>query len=603
VTLFFDKASSLLFKAEYQARLNDQNMAVQANPTRVELYFPEYQPVKGGINHWRRMEQWRDGKRFSELTLTEVRFLDKADDALFVSDGLEDAAQRAMTDYRNGLVKRALAPLGESADSDFTRLVHGLSLKEPGQRWTVRDGVLAYAELWRRNQAAALQPLDLPALNSLLLCMDDELPVFAIEAITRMGPQAAKAAPHLVTLAQTRGNPKIAAGAIGALKSTAVRTEPVLDLFVKLLDHPDATVKDPAALALLQLGPERLAVDRLATLMAWPGTEVRAEAGKLLRLRLAAVTPKDLPMLREGLKNPVREVRLAFIDAVGSLQQDGREATPDLLPLLIATDKEIAIQTVRALDRMGKLADLARDNGDPAVMAAAIAALRGKALKTPETLAIYETHLDHGNDAVKNAAALALIELGPERLSKERLIEFMSRPKPVDLAATYALHKADPANASLKTKGTDILVRELAPDLSDLKSFLAQPVQGKPAAVLLDIGGGKAIVPVVKQLLSDNNPKTLVQNQKMEPTAARYLGYELLREFAKRAKTKQDRELIVALKKQEANLKGFWHPEETALANRMKTLKGVTTDVRQLHAATVESAYQAYRSIDALRLP
>ena len=71
--------------------------------------------------------------------------------------------------------------------------------------------------------------------------------------------------------------------------------------------------------------------------------------------------------------------------------------------------------------------------------------------------------------------------------------------------------------------------------------------------------------------------------------------------MAKRAKTKPDRELIEALKKQEANLKFFWEQEQS-LANRMKTLKGVSPDARQLHAAAADVAYQAYRAIESLRL-
>ena len=365
-----------------------------------------------------------------------------------------------------------------------------------------------------------MQASDLPAVNTLLLSGDEELSAFAIEAITRMGPQAAKAAPHLMTLAQTSGDPKIVAGALGALKSTAIRTEPVLDLFVKLLDHPDATVKDPAALALLQVGPERLTVDRVAALMAWPNTEVRAEAGKLLRQRLAMVTPRDIPMLREGLKNPVREVCLAFIDAAGSLQRDGQALTPELLPHLIATDKEIVAQTVRALDRIGKLTDLARDNGDPAVMAAALRALRGKALKTPETLAIYEMHLDHANDAVKNAAALALIELGPKRLSKDRLVEFMARPKPVDLAATLALYDADPGNANLKTKGIDILVRELAPgrerpqELPSLNRCKAGPSKSCSTSATRPPGLAGCRPSLEQQQSQEIGPRTRSSNQR-----------------------------------------------------------------------------------------
>src|ERR1019366_6993648 len=203
-----------------------------------------------------------------------------------------------------------------------------------------------------------------------------------------------------------------------------------------------------------------------------------------------------------------------------------------------------------------------------------------------EALTIYEKNLNHANDGVKNAAALALVELAPEKVSKDRLIEFMSRPDPRNLAATLALHKAEPKNAVLKTKGVPILVRNLAPDINDIKGFVAQPLRSKPAATLLDIGGASAVVPVVQHLLSNNNPIKLTQNHKTEPTAARLMGYELLREFAKRATAKQDRELIAALKKQDISVSGFWVAQETKLANQPNQ----TPEMRQLRTATLEAA-------------
>jgi hypothetical protein len=464
-------------------------------------------------------------------------------------------------------------------------------------RWSCREALIAYAELWHKDQATPLQGSDVNALATLLLCIDDELPAFAVEAVARLGPQAADAAPHLVTLAQSSGDPKLVARALVALKNTGVRTDLALNVLVKLLDHPDVGVKDSAALALFQLGPERFDDSRLANLMGWLNAAIRTEAEKLLRQRLAVITAADLSALRQGLKHPVREVRLVYIDAIGSLQAGGRDAAADLFPFLISTDKAISEQAIRALDKMGLLVDLARDQADPAVLAATLGALRGKGLKSTEALTIYEKNLNHANDGVKNAAALALVELAPEKVSKDRLIEFMSRPDPLNLAATLALHKAEPKNAVLKTKGVPILVRNLAPDINDIKGFVAQPLRSKPAATLLDIGGASAVVPVVQHLLSNNNPIKLTQNHKTEPTAARLMGYELLREFAKRATAKQDRELIAALKKQDISVSGFWVAQETKLANQPNQ----TPEMRQLRTATLEAADKASAALKALR--
>ena len=51
---------------------------------------------------------------------------------------------------------------------------------------------------------------------------------------------------------------------------------------------------------------------------------------------------------------------------------------------------------------VGKLVDFARDHSDPAVMAVSLGALRGKSVKTDETLAIYEKHMNHANAAVSD---------------------------------------------------------------------------------------------------------------------------------------------------------------------------------------------------------
>ena len=48
-----------------------------------------------------------------------------------------------------------------------------------------------------------------------------------------------------------------------------MRTDQTLSLYATLIDDSDSGVKDLAALALMQLGPERLAADRLAGLMSW----------------------------------------------------------------------------------------------------------------------------------------------------------------------------------------------------------------------------------------------------------------------------------------------------------------------------------------------
>jgi serine/threonine protein kinase len=598
VRLYFDKQSNLLSKAELHARMVDKNLVLQPNATLIEVYFSNYQ-VSDGVNHWRRLEQWRDGKLYSEMNLREIHFLKNVDDAYFSTPGLDESARRALIDYRKDTVKNALFKIGSQPGSDLTRLVGGLSNADASVRWTARGGLRAFVELWRKDQAGMLQSSDVNALATLALAIDDELPWFAVDALAKLGPQAAAAAPHLVSLAQATSDPGLQARTISALKSTKVRSDQTLDLYATLLEHADANVKDLAALAILQLGPEKLSTDRLADLLGWKNRQISGEAEKHLRQRLSSISEQDLPALKQGLGHSVREVQLAYLDALGSLQTRGADAAPDLVPLIKSPDKVVAEQAMRTLERIGKLAEFARDHSDAMVVAASLAAMKRAGAKDSDSLAIYEKQLDHAEDRVKDTAALALVSFAPERLSTDRLVEFMARPQPLDLAATLALHKSEPSHAELRSRGVAILATSLDPDLGNLKVFLAEPLKTKNAAVLLDIGGPQAVAQAVKQLLENNDPKSVGKNQKLEATATRFLGYELLKEFAKTAQAKQDRALISALKKHEANLSNNWAPSELSLTKNLNQ----TPDLLQLRNAAAESARQASVAIKSLRTP
>jgi len=163
-----------------------------------------------------------------------------------------------------------------------------------------------------------------------------------------------------VSLAQTCGDARFQARILNALKSTAVRSDATLSLYASLLDHADTSVKETAALTLMQLGPDRMSNERLASMMGWKNRKVTTDAEALLRQRLSTVSAKDLPALKQGLRNPVRDVQLAYLEAIASLQAAAREAAPDLVPLINSQDKGIAEQAVRTLERIGKLADFAR---------------------------------------------------------------------------------------------------------------------------------------------------------------------------------------------------------------------------------------------------
>jgi hypothetical protein len=94
MNMFFEKDTSLLFKADFTGRFVDLNLNFTPNTTFVEFYFTDYEVVQG-IKHWKIQEQWRDGMKYSEMKLSEVRFLDRADDALFMIQGLEREIQKS----------------------------------------------------------------------------------------------------------------------------------------------------------------------------------------------------------------------------------------------------------------------------------------------------------------------------------------------------------------------------------------------------------------------------------------------------------------------------------------------------------------------------
>jgi hypothetical protein len=329
------------------------------------------------------------------------------------------------------------------------------------------------------------------------------------------------------------------------LRAKKIKTPEALAACEKHLDHADMGVKDAAALVLLDLEPERLKADQLVEIAARSNEEVRTAGEKLLRQRLASVTVKDLPALRQGLKNPSRDVRMVFVDAIATLKADGKDAAPDLADLLGPADKELALPIIRALESMGKAA------------AKAVPALEKK-VENPE--------------------------------------------KSVALAATEALCRIEPASDVLRTQGIDVLLDDLKPDAAKLNTLLVKPLGNRSATALLDLGE-PAVTPIVKLLLTRNNPKNVAPNQQVDATASRYVGYELLKELAKKAKTKDDKNLTAALKKYEIVLKVAWDAQEAGLAKQAKASFNLSPEVRQLYVATAEAAYQSYKAVSVLRAP
>ena len=700
LNMFFEKDTDLLYKVEFRGRFVDSGLNFMPKETFVEFFFTDYQVIDG-IKHWRRQEQWRDGKRYSELVLSDVRFLAKPDDALFAVDGLDAEIRTAMQGEKREQLKRMTESLKPGPGSDFTRLVRGLTDEPAGMRPSIMKALATYTELASTNEAPPLARADVTSLVALLRPgTDPELQLFAIEAVAKLGPQATEAIKPLSAIAQTSRDAKVLSATLTALKNVGPNPEAVA-AFERHINHADPGVRNQATLGMLELAPDKMSLNTIQDLMARPDEAIKAVAGKLLRQRLLVATKKDMPALREALKRPGKEIQMTYLEAIGFMKADAQEAAPEIAALAASTDKEVAAMAMRTLDDIGMLPAMTRDSVDAKFVLPALTALKAKARKSDDAIAAYEKHLEHPDNGVKNLAARAMIDLAPERLPINRLVELMARPvddirmpagkllrerltlvtakdlpalreglnnptrevriafieavgslkadgaeaapelgnllafadkeivlaaiqalenlgkggekavpalakavesteKTVALAATLALCKIDPNNATMRGRGIEVLVEGLEPDLKDHVAFSKAPLgTNKSVALLLDIGE-PAVAGIVKTLLTKYTPKTL-ENRRLEATAHRLMGYELLKELANRAKTKDDKKLSAALKKHELGLKAFWEPQESCVAKDAAKTPGMPADTKKIYTQTAEASFQAYRAISALK--
>jgi hypothetical protein len=88
LTMLFDKQTRLLTKVEFEGRFLDQNNRVIGKVTRVEWRFSDYKTIDG-VKHWTRVEQWRDGRKYADVELSEVQFYNKVDASIFRVPELE----------------------------------------------------------------------------------------------------------------------------------------------------------------------------------------------------------------------------------------------------------------------------------------------------------------------------------------------------------------------------------------------------------------------------------------------------------------------------------------------------------------------------------
>jgi hypothetical protein len=328
-----------------------------------EFYYTDYRQY-GDYKHWRIREEWRDGKAFEQMTVTEANLYTQAHELLFKTPDIEEKLPAVIAEYhvrdRRDFVRRSVAAIGPGEGSDFTRLVAALKNKEPVKS-KVRRALVVWGDLARGGNAAPLAAADLDALVALLKTKDDaELQMIGVEGAASLGAQAKDVAAPLAGVAREARDPKLLAGAFLAFRAIGAKDDDTIALMQKHASHADAAVRDAVGLALLKLAPERISIGVAAELMSSPSAEIRTSAGKIMQQQLEKVTVNDLPVLRNGLKNQGREVRLTFIEAIGKLKEEGRAAAPELTALLGLADEEVARQAALTLHQMGKLTEAAR---------------------------------------------------------------------------------------------------------------------------------------------------------------------------------------------------------------------------------------------------
>jgi hypothetical protein len=383
-----------------------------------------------------------------------------------------------------------------------------------------------------------------PDLTSLLGSTDKEVSARAIRALDRME--------KLIDVVDKYTEATILLPVIEDLKTRGVKSKEALLVYKKRLDNKDSRVTDAASLALLNLGPEEVTLEQV---IAWTGNEkIRVPAKKLVDQRLDNVTIKDLLVLRNGLKiDTPQEVRLSLIDVIGKFgkvnKKDIQEAVPDLSDLLDTSDSVVSIKAIGVLKSMGK----------------------------------------DGKRAVKQLEKTVM----------------KSKEMSVKVAAAQALSKIDPLCDVLAAKGEGIkvLVEDVKPvinDLEDLKAFLARPAgNDESAASLIEIGA-PAVNSVYNHLLRENSllhpeKKTAISNRDIQPTASRYVGYKMLKEFAKKA---NDPSLTKALKVLQPML--LKNQGEDAALSKEASMRMIPDEVKQLHAETAKASKQAFDSIKVL---
>jgi HEAT repeat protein len=181
----------------------------------------------------------------------------------------------------------------------------------------------------------------------------------AIKVLTRLGPKAAGAVPALIDAAKDP-DPEFRASVHFALASIGPPAAPAAEMLAEAISSDDVRVRESALYALREIGPGAKAAARplLRKATADRSFDALAAAWALSRImpNNPAIAPRIVPVLIRGLSHKDEHTRLNSAEAIAEWGPAAAQAAPEL--------KKIA-----------------RDDGSPAVRAAAEAALKRIAIQ------------------------------------------------------------------------------------------------------------------------------------------------------------------------------------------------------------------------------
>jgi len=266
-----------------------------------------------------------------------------------------------------------------------------------------------------------------------------------------------------------------------------------VDELVQAMDSPDRQYR-AHALELAAPVPGQEATEKWLGRIPAVSLEARADIMDMLGERGDKTA---LPLILENLRNGEKAVRLAAIPAAFKL--GGREALPNLMPLLAAEDdEEIVLVKQALLGAPGELAVAlaagAFSNAPPIAKKALIEVLAARQARAHADL-IWAA-VENGNEAVRPAALAAL----------ESVVRADDLPRTIDLllAATSAAEVSSLQNALAAAAGlipdperrADLILAALGKEKGGRRTDLIRP--------LARIGGAKALQAVAAETNSSD---------------------------------------------------------------------------------------------------